>query len=421
LSVLAVGCRGAEPDFGGPGLDIDALGRDDTPHGPQLGDGEEGSPAPEGPVGPVIAGGEGPCGEACAAAAPTHRIGISGDSACAVDPAGALKCWGSNSWGQLGDGSIDRSQTPVSVLSIANVAGVSLSDGGGGHACAHTTASELFCWGSNTTDELGLGDTTFIGYSYVPKKVAFTNVRSVVAGSRTTCAVTHANELYCWGDNRQGRLLVGHTGDVSSPTKVQFGEPVADIALGYEHACLRTTTGDVYCWGKGANGLLGLGSEEDAATPTKLAIANVVSLSANQTHTCAAVASGDVYCWGHGMEGQLGHGGTGFKWLPNKVNGVSDVVQVTTGMQFTIVRTRAGDLYSWGYNTTGQLATAPPGYEKHPSPEKVTALVNVVDVVAGGMNACAQVAGDPSTYCWGHRDRLGVVATNHTNIPTKVF
>jgi alpha-tubulin suppressor-like RCC1 family protein len=74
---------------------------------------------------------------------------------CAVTTSGAASCWGSNITGQVGDGTTNDAIVPVAVIGLGS--GVSGISGGRFHSCAATTLGTVRCWGSNTSGQLGNG------------------------------------------------------------------------------------------------------------------------------------------------------------------------------------------------------------------------------------------------------------------------
>ena len=84
---------------------------------------------------------------------------------CGLTKTGAAYCWGSNYYGELGDGSWINSSTPLAVGGGLTFASVSA---GSGHSCGLTTTGGAYCWGENSGGELGNGSNT---YSTVPLRV----------------------------------------------------------------------------------------------------------------------------------------------------------------------------------------------------------------------------------------------------------
>ena len=129
-----------------------------------------------------------PSGVASVAAGSNHT--------CAVTTAGGLKCWGINITGGLGDGTLIGTNAPVDVVGLTS--GVAAVAGASGHTCAVTSVGGLKCWGQNRNGELGDGTLT---HSTTPVYVVglTSGVSSVSALKNHTCAVTTAGGLKCFG------------------------------------------------------------------------------------------------------------------------------------------------------------------------------------------------------------------------------
>ncbi|MCZ6788352.1 MAG: chromosome condensation regulator RCC1 [Chloroflexi bacterium] len=288
-------------------------------------------------------------------AATAVSVGI--EHTCALTTTGGLMCWGDNSEGQLGDGTTTDRVTPVNVAGLTN--GVAAVSVGGAHTCALTTTGGLRCWGSNSEGELGDGTTT---NRIMPVNVAglASGVAAVSAGSSHTCALTTTGGLRCWGINSEGQLGDGTTTDRITPVNVAgLTSGVAAVSAGFRHTCAQTTTGGLKCWGSNSAGQLGDGTTRDRNTPVNVAglTSGVAEVSVGGAHTCALTTAEGLRCWGVNDRGYLGDGTTFFQRRePVDVVGLTGgVAAVSAGVWHTCAVTAIGGLGCWGRGTEGWL------------------------------------------------------------------
>lgn len=136
---------------------------------------------------------------------------------CAVINTGGVKCWGSNTFGKLGDGTTNNSNTPVSVLGLTGPA-VSVSTGYH-HSCALLVSGATQCWGWNFGGQLGDGTNNDSNIAVTVQGLPST-VEAVTTGSRNSCALLTNGDLKCWGDNTYGQVGDGSSSDRSLPVSV---------------------------------------------------------------------------------------------------------------------------------------------------------------------------------------------------------
>ncbi|MFP2934357.1 RCC1 domain-containing protein, partial [Pyxidicoccus sp. 3LG] len=186
---------------------------------------------------------------------------------CASTAAGEAWCWGSNTSGELGDGQagVDRSSGPVRVRGLTEPARALTS--GGGHTCARVGDGAVVCWGSNVKGALGDARRWTVsrrcGRWGCPRAM-----RQVRAGWAFTCALGPEGEVHCWGQSQAGQLGDGTLLHRAAPVRVAGLEDEAvDVAAGMTSACAVLRDGRVACWGGNAWGQLGDGSQTDRVSP----------------------------------------------------------------------------------------------------------------------------------------------------------
>ena len=340
---------------------------------------------------------------------------------CAVTTAGALQCWGNNSAGQLGDGTIANRSTPVDVTGLTS--GVAAVAAGGQHTCAVTTAGALQCWGINLLGQLGDG-TGLSSATPVDVVGLSSSVAAVAAGLSHTCAQTTAGRLQCWGRNDSGHLGDGTTTIHTIPVDVAgLTSAVSTVAAGGSHACAQTTADALQCWGYNFSGQLADGTITNSSTPVDVVglTSGVAAVATGLNHTCAVTTAGGVKCWGNNGASQLGDGTTTASTTPVDVTGLtSGVAAVAAGGSHTCAQTTAGGLKCWGFNWAGQLGDGTTTAST--TPVDVTGLTSGVAAVATGLNHTCAVTTAGGVKCWGNNgaSQLGDGTTTASTTPVDV-
>ncbi|PYP53402.1 MAG: cell wall anchor protein, partial [Gemmatimonadetes bacterium] len=205
------------------------------------------------------------------------------------------------------------------------------------HACGLTSSGAAYCWGDNSTGQLGIGvnaapDTCATGHgpcSRTPVAVAggltFTTLN---VGTQHTCARATDGSWYCWGLNNYGQLGTGATGPEtcaaapcsSTPVAVSVGINLTAVVAGRRHSCGVTSAGAAYCWGENVSGQLGDGTTTNSLTPVAVAGGlTFATLSPFISHTCGLTTGGVGYCWGSNSHGELGDRTTTSSSVPVRV------------------------------------------------------------------------------------------------------
>jgi alpha-tubulin suppressor-like RCC1 family protein len=194
------------------------------------------------------------------------RVAAGWGHTCVLAAAGGVQCWGNNEYGQLGYGQESSERlTPVMVLDLQS-GGIGIS-AAGGQTCALILGGAVRCWGNNKYGQLGDG-TGEIRRSPVAIQGLEQGVAKVVTGWNHTCAVMGSGEVKCWGWNYYGQLGDETKATRSQPVNVRrLMEDAADIAPGWAHTCATTAAGGVKCWGRNESGQLGDGTNIDSIVP----------------------------------------------------------------------------------------------------------------------------------------------------------
>jgi alpha-tubulin suppressor-like RCC1 family protein len=127
------------------------------------------------------------------------------------------------------------------------------------------TSGGIRCWGSNTAGQLG--DGTEADRPTPPTSDVLTGVQAIAAGDSHTCTVMASGGIRCWGYNICGQLGNANGANHSTPPTTDVLTGVQTIAMGGAYVCALRTTGGVRCWGYNSNGQLGDGTTMNRSTP----------------------------------------------------------------------------------------------------------------------------------------------------------
>ncbi len=336
---------------------------------------------------------------------------VGDNHACGATSGGAVYCWGDNSSGQLGNGgSPTTSSTPVLVSGGLILQGVLAGDN---HTCARTNpGNAAYCWGSNSDGQLGDGSFTD-RTTPVPVQGAFA-FTALAGGGYHTCGLV-SGTAYCWGDNFDGQLGDGTTALRTFPTLVSGGLSFQGISAGTYHTCGIRSTGDAYCWGWNGFGQNGNAAAFDWTAPVPISLGfTLKSISTNNQHSCAITSGNVAYCWGSNLNGQLGDASFVDRTTPVAVSGAYQ--SVTTGRQHSCALTPGSVVACWGLNDDGQLGDGT--FATHNTPFSISGTYQ--SVTAGGFHTCA--LSTSTVYCWGDNfdGQLGNGGNTTSGVPVAV-
>ncbi|MCS6774127.1 MAG: hypothetical protein NZ693_08455 [Thermoflexales bacterium] len=182
--------------------------------------------------------------------------------------ANGVRCWGSNTSAQLGNGRVGGfSPTPVDVLGLG--ADVQALSAGDGYTCALLRDGSVRCWGTNRFGQLGDG-TTLTRPEPVQVRQLGGNAQAISASSTSHACAVVASSVACWGSNNEGQLGVQRVVQSSIPVPVSGLSNVQAVAVGWYHTCALTRTGGVQCWGLNGSGQVGNGAMGYRAQPVSV-------------------------------------------------------------------------------------------------------------------------------------------------------
>jgi alpha-tubulin suppressor-like RCC1 family protein len=230
-------------------------------------------------------------------------VSAGGSSTCAVLTGGTVECWGMNGEGQPGNGTTATSSVPVVVSGVSGATEVSV--GGAGFSCALISDGSIDCWGLNTLGQLGNGSK--VDESPLPSRVVgMTDAVAVGAETISACALNSNGAVYCWGGNSSGELGNGSTKLSRTRSRVLGITNVVAISGGSLFTCALVSGGSIDCWGDIS---LNYGSPAPRLIRGRVrGITDPRAISAGSGFACALLSDRTVECWGGNGYGELGNG-----------------------------------------------------------------------------------------------------------------
>ncbi len=324
-------------------------------------------------------------------------LGIDASSYRAVAAASDGTVW---TWGQ----SLDRAR-PSQVQGYSGIAAVAA---GREHVLAIDAGAAVWASGSNTWGQLGRGTVSDVLFNAPAAVAGVTGAVAVAGGSDSSFALRADGVMLAWGHNLFGQLGDGTNANRGNAVVVPGLPPIAAISAATYSTVAVARDGSVWVWGLNYSGVFGDGVAVDRSSPARLtALPKATGLSSAGFHAAAVTESGEVWSWGNNNTGQLGDGtaSTSPRGQPMPVAGASDVVAVAAGGEtpfggHTVAIKRDRTLLAWGSNFSGQLGSGTTSPGPVTSPIAVAGIADVGAVAAGDGYTLA-LKTDGTVWIWG--------------------
>jgi len=357
--------------------------------------------------------------------------------------------WGANNSGQLADPNLSRKVLPTDITSnivLQEYEGIVKITTGSSHTLIYTTRNRVLTWGSNTYGQLGDGT---ISSRSTPTDItarfslgASEGIKYIASGETHSILVTTANRIFSWGENNFGQLGDGTESNRISPVEItsnfnlQVDDDITKISTKADHNLLLTSTNLVFTWGYNFYGQLGDGSNQSSSLPIMITPSfqlqsneNIESVYAGCQHSMAISTDNQVFTWGNNLYGQLGNKDTSNRLKPTEItsefNLVSDeIVEVIAGQLHAFGISSSGKVYAWGLNGNGQLGIGTTSSIF--TPVEITSAFNLlvgerVIEMSAGSNFSYAITSYGRVFAWGYNYyRLGDGTTINRLSPVEI-
>ena len=372
--------------------------------------------------------------------------------------AGRVFSWGRNQFGTVGDNTTVNRSTPVDISAYFSMLPLEevVSIGGMNSIILVTNKGRIFGWGQNTYGEVGDG-TVIRRESPVQTNSYFPNIPGKIikvrGGPRNSMTITDTGHLYTWGDNDNGAVGDGYMGtsyDRRLPVLMpdDFGkilianiiyESTTLLSNNFEHAIVVTDNDIIYAWGDNEYGQLGDDSNIFRKTPVNItssftfnALETIIQVDTGETHSIVLTSDNRVFTWGNNTYGQLGNNTTTSSSIPIDITSyipleVGDyIVKIYAGKENSFLISNNNVVYSFGNNNYGQIGNNTSDNQLEPL--DITPFFNLsvddnIESLAVQYYHVLALSTDGNVYAWGYNSygQLGDYTTALKRAPILII
>lgn len=328
-------------------------------------------------------------------------IGLGDGISLAVKEDGTVWGWGGNTYGQLGNGEFGSGKKATSPVQVKGLIDVIAVAAGQGNSLALKKDGTVWAWGSNRYGNIGDGTISTYDKSgailanndkHTPVQVpGLTHVKQIVLDWVNSYAVTQDGTLWAWGE------FYG-----AKPIQLTQWKQVASISVGFASDLL-VLKQDGTVWQLGTiDGTVYNGQKiQPKKSPQQVqGLSNIIAIANGAGCYFALQNDGSVWSWGINRKGQLGDGTYTDRSQPAKINGIYDVIDIQATAGGPLYLKRDGTVWGNGHNSGGQLGIG--SYEDKNVPVQVKDLVKIKKITATGINSRAMaIRQDGVLFSWG--------------------
>lgn len=344
------------------------------------------------------------------AAGSSHSVFVCSD--------GEAKATGTNTFGQLGNGTTSNTSTPISVNDLTGIVATSSRDQ---FTLFLLSDSTVWATGYNEYGQFGNGTNTS---SSTPIQIpSLTGITKIAAGFYHSLFLKSDSTVWSCGRNFSGELGDGTQTQRLSPVQVTSLSGIIDIAAGDYHSMFLKSDSTVFSCGDNQDGCLGLGSSPlQVINPTQVnSIGSVISIAGGFRHSLFIKGDNTVWASGINNQGQLGDGTNDSKTTPVQINSLSDIVAVSAGQYHSLFLKNDGTVWSCGDNLVGQLGDG--SNLSQNIPVQVSGLTDIIKISASGLSHSLFLKSDDTFWACGNNisGALGNGDFIDENIPVQVL